>query len=112
MIGGYEQVLEIWSDPWAVPKPAMVDDAGKKIRLIIHERLTADEGMALFKQYFRLSNGHLPEILLASGRKYKERGRTEQAREAFLLAIRAFGNRPEIRKQAEAELKSIGQGRN
>ncbi|MDQ0338663.1 tetratricopeptide (TPR) repeat protein [Caldalkalibacillus uzonensis] len=107
--GGYEHVLMLWSSRWAIPKPGIYYEAKEKIDVIIYEKLSADEGFALFQQYFNLNNRHLPEILLQSGRLYIEAGEYEKAKAIFELAIDAFGSREWVREEAEAQLLKIEQ---
>jgi len=107
MRGGYEHVIAIWSDPWALPKPPLVGEAKQRMDRIIHEKLSPEEGLAIFQKYFRLSNQNLPQILLASGRKWKERKETDKAKEVFQLAMQAFGHHAAIRQEIEKELESL-----
>ena len=102
--GGYEQVLAAWSNKWAIPKPSVYFQAEDRINEIIYEKLTADEGFALFQQYFRSSNRHLPEILIQTGKLYMEDGEYSKAEAVFQLAIDAFGRNEGIRIEAEEQL--------
>lgn len=106
-IGGYEEVLGIWSNPYAIPKPDIYYQAKDKIDSIIYEKLSADEGFALFQQYFQLDNDFLPEILIQSGILYKDSGQEGKAKAIFELAIDAFGMKDHIREQAEQHLQEM-----
>mgnify|MGYP005841597299 CR=1 FL=1 len=106
-IGGYEQVLAAWSNKWAIPKPSVYYNTEEKISEIINEKMTADQGIAIFQEYFRVSNRHLPEILIQTGKLYKENGEIGKAKEIFKLAIDAFGRNEKIKKQAEEQLSEI-----
>lgn len=106
-VGGYEQVLGNWSNRWAIPKPGIYREAQAKIHDIIYEKLTADQGLLIFKKYLNLSNEHLPEILIQTGKLYKQNGEVEKAREIFQLAIEAFGMDENIKKEAERQLHDL-----
>lgn len=106
-IGGYEQVVNIWDNKWAKPKPSFYYDSKDKADDIIYNRLTAEEGMAIFQKYFNISNKYLPEILLQTGKLYKENGYNEEAKLVFELVIDAFGMNEDIRVEAENQLKDL-----
>jgi tetratricopeptide (TPR) repeat protein len=106
-VGGYEQVVGIWTNRWAVPKPGIYREAEAKIHDILYEKLTADQGLVIFKKYLNLSNAHLPEILIQSGKLYKQKGEIEKAREIFQLAIEAFGMDENIKREAERQLHDL-----
>jgi len=108
-IAGYEHVLAIWSSDWAAPKPASYYQSQAKIDEIIYEKLTADQGIQIFKQYLNLSNDHLPEILIQSGNLYLQERELVKAQQTFELAIKAFGYKTEIRTEAEKKLTEIEQ---
>ncbi|MCT8137583.1 hypothetical protein H1D32_07385 [Anaerobacillus sp. CMMVII] len=107
--GGYEQVLVAWANKWAIPKPSVYYKAEEKINEIIYDKLTADEGFALFQQYFRVSNRHLPEILIQTGKLYIENEQYGKAEAVFQLAIDAFGRNETIRVEAQTQLELLNQ---
>ncbi|MBO8156959.1 MAG: hypothetical protein H0Z32_10905 [Bacillaceae bacterium] len=106
-IGGYEDVLNAWSSQWAIPKPSIYKEAKQKINKIIYEKLSPSDGIAIFQEYFRLDNDHLPEILLQTGKLYKAQGETEKAIEIFELVIKAFGMNESAKRKAENQLNEL-----
>jgi len=106
-IGGYEQVVNTWDNKWAKPKPSFYYDSMDKADDIIYNKLTADEGMAIFQKHFNISNKYLPEILLQTGKLYKENGYNEEAKLVFELVIDAFGMKEDIRDEAEKQLEEL-----
>jgi len=100
-IGGYEQVLNIWKNGYAWPKPPVYAKAKDKIDTIINDKLTPEEGVQLVQQYMRQSNGFLPEILAASTQKLIDQGRMDEAKDVYAMLTDAFGSEPGIQKQIE-----------
>jgi hypothetical protein len=100
-IGGYEQIVKIWGNSWAWPKPAIYKDAKAQIDFIIRNELTPEQGLALVQMYIGQSNGYLPEILIESSRKLIDQGRANDAKDLLAYLIEAFGSDPDIKRRAD-----------
>lgn len=100
-IGGYEQVISIWKNTWAWPKPSIYKDAETQINSIISKQLTPEQGLALVQMYIGQSNGYLPQILIESTKKLIDQGRSADANELITYLTEAFGSDPEVKKQAD-----------
>src|SRR5262245_21248837 len=60
--GGYQQVVNIWSSPYAQPVPEAIAPATTRIDEIINERLTIDEAEGFVQRNIGRSNPFLGRI--------------------------------------------------
>jgi hypothetical protein len=100
-IGGFDQVVSVWKNPWAWPKPAIYSDAKERIHSIIKNDLTPEQGVALVQMYIGQSNEYLPEILIESTRKLIGLKRDNDANDLITYLVEAFGSNPDIKKEAD-----------
>lgn len=105
--GGYQQVLDLWSSPGAWPKPAEYYAAREAIAEILQYRLTVQDGITMFQNFYGRDNGLLPDILLRVGALLEEQGDTDGAEEIYQTVIDAFPVRPEIVEQAQRRLEAL-----
>jgi len=88
--GGFQQVLETWQSPYAIPKPGIVKVASAQISDIINHKLTLDAGMQAFKTYYGLDNRFLGQIVVRMGDMYAAKGDDSNAKEMYNTAMQAF----------------------
>ncbi|EOD01198.1 tetratricopeptide repeat protein [Caldisalinibacter kiritimatiensis] len=106
-IGGFQQVVEIWENPCAVPKPKLYTQAKEKISSIIKEKIDIHTGEEAFQTYINLDNRYLPEILLHVGDLYLRKGDKKSAKETYTVVKDAFAFNQEAVKSAEEKLNRI-----
>ena len=88
--GGFQQIVIAWEHPFALPRPKIYGYAKDRIHEIITVKISAEEGMEIFKTYFRLDNRYLGEILLRVGDIYREQQNIEKAKETYSLITEIF----------------------
>lgn len=105
-LGGFQQSLEVFESPFAIPKPALIDKADTMCTRIISE-LDLEDSKSVFKKYFGINNRYLPEILIRMGEIYEEEGMTAKAKETYEMLRDAFGQNDSIRQLAEDKLELL-----
>ncbi|GGE03913.1 hypothetical protein GCM10011571_01040 [Marinithermofilum abyssi] len=105
--GGFQQVVDAWREPYAWPRPAIYSEAQKKADTIIEEKLTIEEGEALFKSYFNRDNTYLSRIMLRVGEMYEERRDFRGAKETYKLVTEAFAMDKDVSGTAKARLSKL-----
>lgn len=106
-IGGFQQVVEIWENPYAVPKPKLYTEAKEKITFIIKEKIDIQAGEEAFQTYINLDNRYLPEILLHVGDLYLQKGDKKSAKEIYTVVKDAFAFNQNAIKLAEEKLSRL-----
>ena len=105
--GGFQQAMDIWSSPYALPKPKLYWDTQEKIRTIIDEKIDIEMGKEAFKKYFQLDNKYLGDILLRMGDLYIQQGNTNKAEETYTIVKDAFARDVELLTKAEERLSAL-----
>ena len=107
-IGGYFDVLKIWSSRFSWPRPPAYQQAQKRAQDIIYKRLTVAEA----EQYIQSNIGRrappfFGEIYLRLGELYEQEGDTADAIDVYQSMESLFPNRPDLIQQAQAHLKRL-----
>ena len=89
-VGGYAQVVNIWEHPWALPRPAVYEEARAKVREIIHQKFTREDAQLFLDRYLGRENPYLGEVMLRMAELYEEEGDDENALETYRLVISSF----------------------
>ena len=105
--GGFQQVMEAWNNPFALPKPSIYTNSIKMIDNIINFKIDIAEGQKIFKTYFKMDNKFLPEVLLRIGDLQFDQGQTDKSIETYQLIINAFGHNKEIAELAKSKLNKL-----
>ena len=105
--GGFQQIVIAWEHPFALPRPKMYRNAKDKIHEIITMKISAEEGMEIFKMYFRLDNRYLGEILLRVGDIYREQQNIEKAKEIYSLITEIFTLDETLSQTARERLSTL-----
>lgn len=105
-LGGFQQVIEMWQSPTALPKPSVALDAEVMVWRIISE-IDIETGKSIFKSYFGIDNTFLPEVLIRIGELQMEEGQYDKARETFTMAGEAFSRYDGITEIVERNLHKI-----
>lgn len=105
--GGFQQVISIWSSPYAVPKPGLYHQSQQMIETIIDEKMSIEMCKEAFQKYFRLDNKYLGEILIRLGDLYVAQNNKAKARETYIIVKEAFARDTLLLKQAEERLAKL-----
>lgn len=89
-VGGYAQVVNIWEHPWALPRPAVYEEARAKVGEIIHQKFTREDAQLFLDRYLGRENPYLGEVMLRMAELYEEEGDDENALETYRLVISSF----------------------
>jgi len=108
--GGYAQVVRIWEDPYAWPKPAAVGEARARVDEIINQRLSLEEAETFIQENIGQANPYLGRIYLRTGELYEEEGDPDTAAEVFEEVAELFPNNPELIARAEENLARLEGG--
>ncbi|PTM59644.1 hypothetical protein [Desmospora activa] len=106
-LGGYQQVIDAWDQPYAWPRPSFVEDARGMVDQIINEKLTIAEGEALFQAYFNRDNRYLGRIMLRVGELYEQQQDVDAAIETYEVVRQAFANDDGLIKTASQRLSAL-----
>lgn len=104
---GFEQVVNEFSSPYAIPKPAIYYKALKMTDDIIGNKLTPDMGYTVYQNYYGIDNDNIGKILLRVGDIYAEKGNIPEALKAYNLALDSFPFNSEIAGQANKKIQSL-----
>jgi tetratricopeptide (TPR) repeat protein len=106
--GGYAQVLAIWRDPAALPRPAYLAQAEARIDDIIDQHLTIADGERFVLENAGLSNPYFGDVYLRLGELYEEAGDRPTAIEIYRDVISSFRQRQDLVADAQAHLTALG----
>jgi len=105
---GFEQIVNIWNSPYALPKPKVYSDAQNMIDEIINRKIDIETAIEMFDRYFRMDNkGYLDEVLLRVADLYIQDNDMPKAKETLELIKEAFPNNTETQKIVEEKFKEI-----
>ena len=105
--GGFQQVVEIWSSPFAWPRPDLYGRAQEQIRVLIEQKLDAESGLAIFQKYYQKDKRYLDAVLSRVATLDVQAGRLDEARKVLQTLIEYFPNDPETVAGAEKRLKAL-----
>ena len=105
--GGFQQVIEAWDSPYAIPKPDIYKKSEESINTIINKKIDIATGNRIFQSYFKLDNKYLPEILLRIGDLQEEQGQLSKAKDIYTMVLEAFARNKEAAKYAEEKLNQL-----
>ena len=106
--GGFQQVLETWEHPFALPKPAVFKRAQAKIDEMIEEKMSVSDGEQAFKQFFRLDNRFLDRILIRVRDRYAEQGQKRDALDVYQTVLDAFPMNEHAAAEAKRKIEALG----
>jgi len=89
-VGGYAQVVNIWEHPWALPRPAIYEEARAKVMEIIHQKFTRQDAQLFLDRYLGRENPYLGEVMLRMAKLYEQEGDDESALEVYHLITESF----------------------
>lgn len=105
--GGFQNVVQAWSVPYAVPKPAEYNEALRKIDELINQKLTIELGEKIYDKYVGVDDTYLPQVMIRIGDMYKEKGDVEKAGLWYNLAIENYSLYGDVKQLAENRLNSL-----
>lgn len=105
--GGFQNVVQAWSAPYAVPKPAVYKEALQGIDELINQKLTIEIGEKLYDKYVGVDDAYLPQVMLRVGDLYKEKGDAEKARLWYNRVIDNYSLYGDAKQLAENRLNSL-----
>lgn len=106
-MGGFQQVNDIWSSPYAFPKPSAYKKSKDMAQEIINNKIDIKTGMDMLKQYLQIDKGYLGEIMLKVADKYLKADDKESAIETYKTILEAFPNDADILNLAKKKLQAI-----
>lgn len=106
-IGGFQQVNDIWSSPYAIPKPSEYKKSKDMVNQIINDKIDIETGIEMFKQYFQIDRGYLAEIMLRVADQYVEADDVDSAIETYKIILEAFPQDDDILNEVNEKLESI-----
>jgi tetratricopeptide (TPR) repeat protein len=105
--GGYLQVKNIWSSPYARPMPAEAQNIQQHIDEIVNQRLTIDEAEQFVQENIGRSNPYLGMIYLRLGELYEADGRLRDAEDVYSSFPDLFPNEAALIERANANLAKL-----
>jgi tetratricopeptide (TPR) repeat protein len=106
-MGGFQQVNDIWSSPYAFPKPSAYKKSKEMANEIIKSKIDIKTGMDMLKQYLQIDKGYLGEIMLNIADQYLRADDKENAIETYKTIVEAFPNDADILNIAKKKLKEF-----
>lgn len=100
-VGGYAQVVNIWEHPWALPRPAVYEEARAKVGEIIHQKFAREDAQLFLDRYLGRENPYLGEVMLRMAELCEEEGDEESALETYRLVISSFRANPALVERAK-----------
>ncbi len=108
--GGFQQCIEIWNSPYALPKPEIVGKAEAMAERTVNS-LDVETAQAIFNSYFKLDNAYLPEVLLRIGDIYLEDEKFDEAEQQYEMVREIFGKQEGIPSMVDKKLKMVEEKR-
>lgn len=106
-MGGFQQVNDIWSSPYAFPKPPAYKKSKDMVEEIINNKIDIKTGTDMFKQYFQIDRGYLGKIMLKVADQYLKADDKESAIETYKIILEAFPHDPDILNDANKKLEEL-----
>lgn len=105
--GGFQQVVDIWSNSYAVPKPNVYKDSIGMINEIVDKNIDIKTGTEMFNRYFKIDKEYLNIVMLKVADLYIEGNDLEGAKETLELIKEAFPNDIKIQEAVKDKLKVL-----
>jgi hypothetical protein len=105
--GGFQQVNDIWSSPYAFPKPSEYKKSKDMVQEIINNKIDIKTGTEMFKQYFQVDRGYLAEIMLRVADQYLKADDKESAIETYKTIQQAFPLDDDILNNVQEKLEKL-----
>lgn len=102
--GGYYDIVHMWRDEYAWPKPSLVEIAEGCIEEVIASDLTIPDGELFVQENIGLNNPYFADVYLRLGELYEESGDKRTASEIYRDVIKLFPEREDIIARAEEHL--------
>jgi len=106
-MGGFQQVSDIWSSPYAFPKPSAYKKSKDMAEQIIKNNIDIKTGTDMLKRYLQIDKGYLGEIMLNVADLYLKADDKENAIETYKTIEEAFPNDKDILNEAKIKLKGL-----
>lgn len=106
-MGGLQHIMETWKSPTAWPKPRVYEHSRALYRTLLYEKMTADDGIAIFRQYFQLDLQYLDDVLLRTGDLFLEEGNPAQALDTYRTVREIFTLDEELQKTVEERIEKV-----
>lgn len=90
--GGLEQVVNMWSNAWARPRPSVYGQADTQLNTLIQTKLSSQDVQNIFQTYLGLDNQYLAQIMLASADRSAKHGDIAGAKQDYNTVIEVFTN--------------------
>ena len=107
--GGYAQVVNIWNNPYALPKPAEVAVAQARIEEVINERLTLEDAERFVQRNSGRGHPYLGRIYLRMGELYEAEGDTRTAEDIYEEVIEFFPQEAALIERAQTHLDALAE---
>jgi tetratricopeptide (TPR) repeat protein len=105
--GGFQNVVQAWSAPYAAPKPAEYKESLGKIDELINQKLTIELGEKIYDKYVGIDDAYLPQVMVRVGDLYKEKGDLEKAKLWYNRVIDNYSLYGDAKQLAENRLNSL-----
>ena len=105
--GGYQQVVNIWSSPYAQPVPEAITPARSRIDEIINQHITIDDAEGFVQRNVGRSNPFLGRIFLRLGELYEAEGDVDDAMDIYEEVAELFPREPDLIARAAEHLKRL-----
>lgn len=105
--GGYQQVVNIWTNRYAQPVPESIASARSRIDEIINEKITIEEAEKFVQRNVGRSNPYLGRIFLRLGELYEADGDEDDAMDIYSEVAELFPREPELIARAQENIKRL-----
>lgn len=105
--GGFQQVVDIWSDSFAVPKPGVYKKSLDMINEIVDKNIDIRTGTEMFNRYFKIDKEYLNIVMLKVADLYIEANDIKGAKEILEIIKEAFPNDIKTQEEVKNKLESI-----
>lgn len=105
--GGYLQIQNIWSSPYALPRPAAVQTIQQDIDAMINQHLTIEEAEQFVQENIGQTSPYLGMIYLRLGELYEAAGRLSEAKDVYSTFPDLFPNDSALIERANTNLAKL-----